>query len=281
VSNELTRAIEQLAAQLEPPPDHAITDDVREHFYAAMDKANMYRGDPQPLVEALRLFWQTPSAPLFYAGVAYVHSLAAYVQNVAYSKVGLNIAREWLQRAQQITPNLTEPLIVQAFISIRDSQYREARQTLERLQTAGADSFYFFTARMELCSFGSRADREAAYQIAVARATNESQLVYVHNKAARYCSPFLEDRKALSLYQKILAITPEDPWVWHNMSIIYYRWSNLPKAWKCNKEALRIMDFGNAKSMRKRIILGYVKFPLLAIIFLIIIVVFILAALGY
>jgi tetratricopeptide (TPR) repeat protein len=282
VSNDFTNYIEQQAVQLTPPPEGAITDTMRENYYFAIDKANEYSGHPQVLVDAIRLFQTTTSTPLFYAGMAYVHMHAAYKQGFTYSPLGLSVARQWLQRAQHLVLDITELLIVQAFLAIRAGRDYEAQQALTRLQERNIDNIHILMAKMEYYGLKKNVPQIiTTYQNILTRPITSSQLIYVQNRVARYYTLFGEPSRALNIYQDIIKVTPRDPWVWHNMSIIYLqRWSFL-KAHRCNKSALQIMDFVAARRVRRQLIMNYVQLPLWGIIIGAIIFVYVAQALGY
>jgi tetratricopeptide (TPR) repeat protein len=282
VANDLTNAIEQLATQLAPPPAGAITDAMRENFYHAIDKANEYCGHPQVLLEAIHLFQTTTNAPLFYAGIAYIHMHAAYEHGFTYAPFGINVAHQWLQRARDLVLDIAELLIVQAFLAVRAGRDQEAHQILTRLQERNADTIYLFMAQLEYYGLKKNVPQIiTTYQKILTQPITPNQLLYAQNRAARYYALFGEPSKALRLYQEIVKADPTDPWVWHNMSIIYLQRWNLPKAHRANKSALQIMDFVAARRVRKQLIMKYVQLPLWGIIIGTIIVVYLAQAVGY
>jgi tetratricopeptide (TPR) repeat protein len=57
--------------------------------------------------------------------------------------------------------------------------------------------------------------------------------------------------EAIDAYQELVKLTPKDPWAWHNMSWMYFQLENYQQAEICNKKALSIMDFGNARKIEK------------------------------
>lgn len=58
---------------------------------------------------------------------------------------------------------------------------------------------------------------------------------------------------AIKLYRRVVALDPQDPWAWHNLSWIYLEQGDLDNAEECNARALAIMDFGMARLIQRDI----------------------------
>ena len=56
---------------------------------------------------------------------------------------------------------------------------------------------------------------------------------------------------SFTVYNNLAKLTPNDPWMWHNMSLLHLRKGKLVQAWKCNKKALEIMPFENAFNIQR------------------------------
>jgi tetratricopeptide (TPR) repeat protein len=60
--------------------------------------------------------------------------------------------------------------------------------------------------------------------------------------------------EALDAYSRVLALDPNDAWVWHNKSILLMNLGRLDVALEANTHALSIMNFSNARTIRERIL---------------------------
>jgi tetratricopeptide (TPR) repeat protein len=51
---------------------------------------------------------------------------------------------------------------------------------------------------------------------------------------------------AIAAYRTLLQTEPNDPWLWHNLSIALYSLQRYEEALSCNERALSIMPFNAA-----------------------------------
>ena len=113
----------------------------------------------------------------------------------------------------------------------------------------------------------------ATYEQALPLAKSITRRAYLQNRVGRYYLMFRKFDKSLEVYRELAKLTPADPWMWHNMSIIYMTKKKLIAAWRCNKMALQIMDFENARFIRAKIqgtvIRGVISFGLIVVFWLI------------
>lgn len=280
MSIQLIDYINGYAARLETPPGYTVTDATKQQFYLAIDTANEYRGEPSVLLQALDAFQHTENAALFYAGVAYVHLQAAYLQGFSYAEVGVEQARTWLDRATQMMPKIIELLLIETFIALRAKQYDQAKELITRLQERDAQNFYVLLTQLEY--YGMMMAISSALPLfdrALSAATSPSQEIHVRNRIARYYVLFGKAGQAVEMYKTLTQLTPDDPWVWHNLSILYLQRYRLRKAWQCNARALKLMSFDNARQIRRSIIRQYAIVVLGGIVVAAIAVVYLISAL--
>lgn len=258
MSIQLTDAINDYASQLTIPVGYTLTDDARAQFYLALDTANEYRGEPTSLVRALELFRRTDHAGLFFAGVAYVHLQAAYLQGFSYSEAGLGQARSWLERALQLMPKIVELLLVETYIVLRARQLPQAQQLIARPVEREPQQFYVLLAQLEYAGLAMAiTEATALFERTVAAATTPSQEIYVQNRIARYQMHFGNTTQAARTYATLTQLTPTDPWIWHNLSMLASQRYQLRQAWRCNAQSLKLMDFENARRLRRKILRQY------------------------
>lgn len=258
MSIQRTHAINDYVSQLTVPAGYTLTDDARAQFYQALDIANEYRGEPTSLIRALELFRRTDHAGLFFAGVAYVHLQAAYLQGFSYSEAGMSQARSWLERALQLMPKIVELLLVETFIALRARQLPQAQELIARLVERDPQQFYVLLAQLEYAGLMMAiTDATTLFERTLAAATTPSQEIYARNRIARYQMLFGNTAQAAETYVALTRLTPTDPWIWHNLSVLASQRYHLRQAWRCNARALELMEFENARRLRRKIIRQY------------------------
>ncbi len=253
-SHPFTNLIEDMICQIELPQQTLITAEGQKIFKRGMDKANEYRGDPDILWEALNFFQQSNSLSLFYIGAAYVHFVGSYEENITYHRDGLQVAQLWLERARELTPEAKELLIVQAYVDIHSQDDTAVHSHLTHLRRIAPHDFYALTAYLDYYAVKQDLERmTATYKETLPLAKTITRRAYLQNRVGRYYLMFRKFDKSLEVYRDLAKLTPADPWMWHNMSVIYMTKKKLMAAWRCNKKALQIMDFENAQIIRAKI----------------------------
>lgn len=267
------------AEKVNTPPETTITPNALSTYKKGLDRVNNYRGHPAILFQALQLFEESGCEPLFYAGVAYALFAASYVQSITYEKAGLTAAQSWLARAQTIAPDVPEINFIGLFLLLYLGQTAEAHALAQSLTAAEPLGYYVRTALLDYYTIKQdEAKLTATYQEALALAKTIDRRAYLHSRMGRYYMLLKRLPKSLAAYRELAQITPNDPWMWHNMSIIHLARHNYWKALRCNKIALQIMDFGNARHVRQ-LIYGRIGGLLVLAIWFLIIAYFIIDAL--
>lgn len=256
MSNYLTNLIENTTIQATLPQTESITEEAQLVFETGLEKLREYRGDPTILQQGLHIFHNINSLPLFYAGVAYTHMLGAYEQATQYNKYGLGLAQKWLNMAEGLAPNSIEVNLIQASIYLSSQDLVSAKTCLDKLaQSEQSQYTYYITASlMEYAGRkGDKAQLHAMQMKGLQEATSMVKKAAILNGAGGHYMQQKLFNDALSTYQLLSELTPQDAWMWHNMSIIYFIKNQLIKSYNCNKRALSIMKFGNALYIQKKI----------------------------
>lgn len=265
------------AEKIPTPQETAVTPAALSTYKKGLDRVNNYRGHPAILFQALQLFQESDCEPLFYSGVAYALFAASYQQNITYERAGLAVAQTWLERAQAITPNVPEINFVGVFLLLHLGRLAEARPLIQSLTATEPYGYY---VRIALLDYYTVKQDEASltktYQETLTLAKTIDRRAYLYNRLGRYYMILKAFPKSLAAYQELAQITPNDPWMWHNMSIIYLTRRNYLQALRCNKIALQIMDFGNARYIRQ-LIYGRIGGVIVIAVWLMIIAYFIVA----
>jgi tetratricopeptide (TPR) repeat protein len=250
------RYILQLAHQIEWPSNREILPGSQAVYERGLDLLNTYRGYPEVLVEALRIFHSTNVLPYALAGLSAALGLSSYISDNNFEPAGLQEALRWLKLAQSMAPGHLEINCQEALIYIQAKQVDKARQILD---TAGKDpqsSKYFFFCVTEFSYWSSQGNLPKVQfwrDKAQAAARNPMQEYFVRHLFAAF---YLNNNLYLDYIQaahELTRISPGDPWLWHNLSLAHFRLKQFPEAEFCNQRALSLRDFGAAQEMREQL----------------------------
>lgn len=257
MSDAMSQQINQIVAQSSIPAETAITPEATRRYEQATEILDTYRGHPQVLFDALRAYLATGSRPYAYAGIARVLSAAAFEHDDLYDQKTLTQALDWLQRAQEIVPDRNDVNLVEAILYLHMKRYQDARTVLDHLGQAGTPDYHFCLTEMSYWDAQRDIPRvEQWYHRAVALTQTEDQRTYLLEMfAGVYLMNKMQDQ-ALPLYERLVQIKPDNPWAWHNASVILYRQKNYDRAEQFNRRALQIMDFGAARNIQALIAYG-------------------------
>src|SRR3954464_8141343 len=131
MSDDQFRYILQLAHQVEWPSNREILPGSQDIYERGLDLLNTYRGNPEVLVEALRVFHSTNVLPYALAGLAATLGLSSYIMDNNFEAAGLQEAARWLKMAQSMAPERLEINLNEAGLYIQAKQLDKARQILD------------------------------------------------------------------------------------------------------------------------------------------------------
>lgn len=249
--------IEKLLPNLRkmPLPENAeATFQGRQTYDIGMEKVDEYRGDSKTLVSALRIFQTCDAQPYVFAGVAYTLLAAARESDDSYAQAGLDAAMEWLEKAQDLAPNIVSINMIEAFVYIYNGRFEDARLVLDYLEAIEPSNIYLL--RAESAYWRGMQQLEQAvqwYQKAIDASDTVPQKLRLRNKMADCYLEFGEDDKALKIYQEAVHFSKEDPWLWHSLSIVHFNKEDYKEAHRCNKIALGFLDFPEAREMEQEL----------------------------
>ena len=224
-------------------------------FEVGRDKVDSYQGNPKVLGEALRVFQTADSLPYQYAGIAYT-LLAASEEIDAegeYDQTGLDAAMDWLEKAQELAPDVTDINVIEPFIYIYSGRFDDARLVLDYLHRHDADNYYL--CRAEMAFWQRKGDFEQAIEWsrrAVDAANTVPQRLRVRNIVADLYLEKGDVDNALQTYQEALHFNPENAWLYHKVSVIHLRQEALEEAAQYNARALELQpDLQEALQVRQ------------------------------
>lgn len=219
-------------------------------YQVGLEKVAAYKGDPKALGDALRTFQTGDSRPYAFAGVAYTLLAAAREADGSYARAGLDGAMGWLEKAQEIAPDVVAINVIEAFVYIYDGRYDDARLVLDYLAAQEPDNEYLLLAEIEYWQRQKDVAQVVQWcEKAIRVATSVPQRLRLRSRLGDcYLEHGLLDQ-ALAVYQEALHFDKQNVWLWHNLSLVYWRQENYEEAARCNKRALALSDLPQARQM--------------------------------
>lgn len=252
MSETLSDQLNQFINKANWPQGTALTNQSYSVYEHGIDTLNMYRGQPQVLVDALKIFQSCGVQAYAAAGCAYALMVAAYQSGDSYSATGLEFSRNWLIKAQDAAPGHVEIDFIEAELYIHLGELENARIVLDELTKVTPPHFY--VCLTELYYWYTLKDQEQYqhwYEVSLPQATTQFRKICLLSRAAGFFMAMEEWKKVIATYRDLAALDPQDPWLWHNLSLAYYHLERYDKAQQANQQALSIMDFPTAREMEQ------------------------------
>lgn len=235
--------------EFEFPTNDEITEKAEVIYNAANDVILMYRGHYGDLMRAFQLFIATGCRPYAYLGAARVLIGASYLSGGAYEDAGLDDAQKYLDNARAIIPNHIEIPLQQARIYVSRRDYKKFKEALDQIGQRPEAKNNLSYCMLQIRYWEHQRDMqncEIWHSKAQALAVTNSQKLDALNRLASAYMGFGNDIRALQLYEQVVKLDPNDPWAWHNMSIMANKRRNFSLGGQYNRNALNIMEFGVA-----------------------------------
>jgi tetratricopeptide (TPR) repeat protein len=226
----------------------------RTTYEVGMEKVNNYKNDPKLLAEALRTFQTGDSRPYFFAGLAYVLVAAAREADGSYAQSGLEAALEWLEKAQESAPDIPEINFIEGLVYIYSGRFEDARLVLDYLTEQDPNCFNLMEAEVAFWQAqGEQEETIRAYQRAISEAANVPQRLRMQNRLGDFYLAVGMLDQALVVYKEAVHFDKENPWLWHNISTVFYGLKNLEEAARANKRTLSLLDFPEARQLEQEL----------------------------
>lgn len=250
------RLVEKMLPALDKmpwPETTTATELGRQAYEIGLDKADEYVSDAKVLVGALRTFQSGESRPYAFAGAAYTLVKASREQNGSYARAGLDEALKWLEKAQEMDPDVLEINFVEALIYIYSGRFDDARLVLDYLEAIDGENYYVL--RAEIAYWQEQGQLEESvrwYEQTIAVAETVPRKLRLRRDLADCYLHFKKYDKAIEAYREAVHFAKENPRLWHNMSIAYWQVGNYEEANRCNQQALKLQsDFAAARQMEE------------------------------
>jgi tetratricopeptide (TPR) repeat protein len=144
--------------------------------------------------------------------------------------------------------------VIEAFVYIYSGRYEDSRLILDYLADIEPDNLYLMRAEIAYWQGVEKLEEAVQwYQKAIDAADTVPRKLRLRNQLADCYLHFGDDEKALAIYQEAAHFSKEDPWLWHNMSVVYYNREDFKDAAYFNKLALDLLDFPDAREMERAI----------------------------
>lgn len=222
---------------------------LRPQFDQAVSVTRRIAGDWRKLAEPIAIFARMP-APWCYIGAAEVLQRLSFLVGRAFSPIGLRQGLRYIACAQAAEPDNADALITRARLlsSISDPRWLQlAEQTLTRAQAIAPNHPRLPSAEAALFErHGQKEKALACLEQAIARAQSPQDEVIARIQCAYMLLSLKRYDDAVAAYQTLLKTEPNDPWLWHNLSIALYILKRYEEALSCNERALSIMPFNTA-----------------------------------
>lgn len=252
---------QQIIAKLLPlldkvnwPNTPVATEQGRQSYLVGLEKVDASSGDPNQLTAALRTFATGGSQPFAFAGVAYTLIAAAREKDGSYAPNGLEAAMAWLEKAQDLEPDVFEINMLEVLIYVHNGRLEDARTVLDYLHDLNPSNYYLY--RIEVAYWQSMGDLEQTVhwfgQAAEAAGTVPQRLAMRAQLADFYFAQKMWE-EAKATYQQALHFDNSNVIIWHKLSIVHWQLEDVDEAEKCNQQTLRLKDFPAARQLEEAI----------------------------
>ena len=247
--------VEKMLPSLEKmpmPETEEETSQGRQTYEIGLEKVDEFKGDPKTLAAALRIFQTCNSQPYIFAGVAYTLIAAAREADESYAENGLDAAMDWLEKAQELAPDIVSINMIEALIYIYSERYEDARLILDYLLSIQSDNHYLIVAEIAYWQRQNMLEEAVEwYEKGIDAAETVPRKLRLRNRLGDCYLEFEMYDEALKIYHEATHFAKEDPWLWHNMSVIYFNKEDYKEAAHYNKLALDLLEFPEAKEMEQ------------------------------
>ena len=245
---ELVQVLQKMTEGMEWPSLATISEQGRHIYLQCLERVDEYKGDPETLYSALRLLQTADSRPFAFAGIAYVFVAASSGVIGKHDKTGMALAMQWLEKAQEMEPDVQAINLVEPLIYIHNGRIDDARLVLDYL--GGADPFDYQYHTIEIAYWLKRGNEAETIRWIETASQSSVTIPQKLRLRAKLGDVYLKNRKyqeALKVYREALHFDKNNPDLWHKMSIVHYRMDNLEDAAMLNQKVLKVLsDHGQA-----------------------------------
>ena len=231
-------------------------------FYRTVGRVREVTGRWDELSEPIDIFVGLPK-PLCYVGAAEVMRMFSYLRGTTSAPVGLIQGLRFVEHAQYIYPDQPDALVarINLLTGYPGEQWIDlAEETLAILKLVAPRHPRLPDAESNLLIRQNRLNEALVCieQMLAYPPTPEEEHVALSRKA-RILDRMKYFSSALAAYDVVNERYPQDPWAWHNKSLLLISLNRLDEAWVCNQRALSLMTFGQALKTRESLLARYAQ----------------------
>jgi tetratricopeptide (TPR) repeat protein len=231
-------------------------------FFHTVGRVREVTGRWDALSEPIEVFVGLPK-PLCYVGAAEVTRMFSYLRGTTSAPVGLIQGLRFVEQAQYMHPDQPDALVarINLLTGYPGEQWIDlAEETLAILKLVAPRHPRLPDAESNLLIRLNRLnDALVCIEQTLANPpTPEEEHVALARKA-RILDQLKYSASALAAYDVVNQRYPNDPWAWHNKSLLLISMNRLDEAWACNQRALSLMTFGQALKTREGLLARYAQ----------------------
>lgn len=231
-------------------------------FFQTVGRVRAVTGRWDALSEPIDIFVGLPK-PLCYVGAAEVMRVFSYVRGTVSAPVGLIQGLRFVEQAQYMYPDQPDALVarINLLTGYPGEQWIDlAEETLAILKLVAPRHPRLPDAESNLLIRLNRLNDALVCieQMLANPPTPEEEHVALARKA-RILDQLKYSASALAAYDVVNQRYPDDPWAWHNKSLLLISMNRLDEAWACNQRALSLMTFGQALKTREGLLARYAQ----------------------
>jgi len=213
----------------------------RQAYFVGLDKADEYSDNPMTLTAAIRTFQSGESRPYAFAGVAYTLIKASQEKDFTYAKNGLIAALEWLEKAQEMAPDIVEINMIEALIYIYQDRFEDARIVLDYLETIDSRDYFVLRAEAAYWSQQHKLNETVEWlEKAIAQADTVPRKLRLRVTIGDSYMSAEMNEQALEVYKEAIHFAKESAQLWHKLTVVNWRLEDYEEADRCNRRALSL-----------------------------------------
>lgn len=224
--------------------------DAPQAYQRAQELVRDVTGDWRKLAEPTAIYSHLP-APWCWLGAAQVTRTRAFLMGNTYSPTGVRQALYFLSEALALDPNNVDAWLMRANLLRANGDSKRlnpAQDALQRARQIAPDSPDLPNVEAQVFSTFGRLDlAEQAAREAVRRGRTQQDWIGNQDSLALILLSAKRPSEAADVYQQVVAVEQDNPWIWHNYSLALSSAKRYQEALDASDRALALMEFGVAR----------------------------------
>ncbi len=241
MGKQLIRKLLPMLDKMNWPDTPVATAKGQQAFEIGMEKIDNAPNDPQAIAHAIRVFLSGDSLPYALAGVAYALVYASREKNGAFAPEGLEAAMEWLEKAQELEPDLVDINVIEALIYIYSDRFDDARLILDYLQGQEPTNHYLHLAEIQYWYNQRNLEQTVHwFEQAAISAITVPQRLRLSARLGDVYMEFKQPQKAVEAYREAIHFNKDNHLLWYKLAVAYWQQEDYAEAERCVDQVLRI-----------------------------------------